>query len=116
MTNKKELHIGSIFTIPLFLPLYKEWTHLEDLIDYRKYRFREDDVYAYGRLIDIDLGNCSLIEIFQYVGAIPDSPAVITDAGRMFEPVFMVHAFGKNRWRFLFDNPQYDKWKDCGRT
>ena len=106
--TKKEIDIGDIFVIPLFLP----WRNLEDLIDYRKYRFRKDDIYAFGRLIDIDMGNCKLIEVFQYVGKIPETPEIIINSGRMFAPIFMVHAFKTRRWRFLFGNPHYDKWVD----
>ncbi len=103
--TKKEVEIGDIFMIPLFLP----WREREDLIDYKRYQFRKDDLYAFGRLIDIDMGNCKLIEVFQYVGKIPDTPEIIVNSGRLFAPVFVVQAFRTSRWRVLFGNPYYDK-------
>lgn len=106
--TKKEIYFGDIFMIPLFLP----FEQFEDLIDYKKYRFRKDDIYAFGRLIDIDMGNCKLIEVFSYVGKIPDTPEIILRSGRMFAPVFVMGTFQKSRWRFLFGNPNYDKYKD----
>ncbi|MCI8371191.1 MAG: hypothetical protein HFI75_02110 [Lachnospiraceae bacterium] len=109
---KKKIEIGDMFTIPLYLPDYQEWTDLEDLRDYKSYTFREDDPYAFGRLIDVDMGNCKLVEVFRYVGKIPPNPQVLIDSGRMFRPIWIVHVFERSRWRFLFDNPQYDKWAD----
>lgn len=114
MSNaKNKLHFGDIFTIPLFLPSYQKWRKADDeFIDYKKYQFRKDDVYAFGRLIELQLGNVNLIEIFSYVGKIPETPDIITHSERLFKPVMMVGAFSRNRWRFLFDNPHYDKWAD----
>lgn len=113
MSNSKyELHPGDIFTIPLFLPSYQKWRHLDAYIDYRKYRFREDDIYAYGRLIELMTGNMNLVEIFSYVGNIPETPDKIIQSGRLFAPVTMVGAFSRGRWRLLFEHPHYDKWTD----
>ncbi len=110
--EKNKLHSGDIFTIPLFLPSYQIWRELDEFMDYRKYQFHQEDVYAFGRLIEPVPGNMNLIEIFSYVGKIPKSPEVIIHSERFFEPVMMVGAFSKGRWRFLFDNPHYDKWVD----
>lgn len=111
--TKKKLRSGDIFTVPLFLPSYQEWREeYDEFIDYRKYQFPKDDLYAYGRLIELQAGNMNLIELFSYVGQIPQSPEVITHSGRLFEPVMMVGAFARGRWRFLFDGPNYDKWAD----
>lgn len=112
MKAKKDMASGDIFTIPLFLPSYQEWTKMEQLIDYKRYQFREDDIYAFGRLIELQTGNMNLIEIFSYVGKIPETPEAIIYSGRFFEPVMMAGAFSKGRWRFLFENPHYDKWAD----
>ena len=101
---------GDIFMIPLFLPSFQEWTKLESLRDYRKYKFHEDDIYAFGRLIEVHVGGMNLIEIFSYVGKIPEKPDVIRQSGRLFDPVMEGGAFERGRWRFLFDDAQYDKY------
>ena len=110
--SKNSLHPGDIFKIPLFLPSFQEWRNLEEFIDYRKYKFRDNDIYAFGRLVELRPGNMNLVEIFSYVGEIPQSPEIIIRSGRLFEPVMMVGAFSRGRWRFLFDSTQYDKWTD----
>ena len=112
--NKFEIHAGDIFTIPLFLPSYQKWRRLDELIDYRKYKFHHDDIFAFGRLIEHQTGNMELIEVFSYTGTIPETPEVILRSGRLFDPVMMVGAFTRGRWRFLFDDPHYDKWADSG--
>lgn len=113
MSNSKyELHPGDIFTIPLFLPSYQKWRHLDEWIDYKKYQFHKEDIYAFGRLIELMTGNMNLVEIFSYVGKIPESPERIVQSGRLFEPVTMGDAFSRGRWRLLFDDPHYDKWID----
>ena len=57
-------------------------------LDYRKYKFHADDIYAFGRLIEIQ-------------------------AGRMFAPEHIGHPFIKNgRWSVIFSNLKYDMWKD----
>lgn len=110
--NKYILHPGDIFTIPLFLPSYQSWRRLDELIDYRKYKFHPDDVYAFGRLIEHQVGNLDLVEIFAYAGTIPDDPEVILRSGRLFSPVTTGGMFSRGRWRLLFSDPQYDKWAD----
>lgn len=107
---KKELNSGDIFMIPLFLPSLQEWSGLENSIDYKKYKFHKNDIYAFGRLIEKEAGNMNLIEIFSYVGEIPEGPERILCSGRMFEPVYVVGVFKRGRWRFLFNDPNYDKW------
>lgn len=106
--KKKRIDFGDIFAIPLFLPC----SQMGDYIDYRKYQFRKDDIYAFGRLIDIDMGNCSLIEVFGYVGKVPDTPEIIVNSGRLFKPVFVVSVLKTGRWPLLFENSHYDKWVD----
>ena len=71
---KHEMMPGDIFMIPLFLPSYQEWRGLEELMDYRRYQFHSEDVFAFGRLIELEAGNLNLVEIFSYVGRIPDEP------------------------------------------
>ena len=112
--NKFAMQAGDIFTIPLFLPSYQAWRRLDELIDYRKYKFHDGDIFAFGRLIEHQPGNIELIEIFSYAGPVPESPEVILRSGRLFDPVMMVGAFARGRWRFLFDDPHYDKWADSG--
>lgn len=63
----------------------------------KNYSFRKDDIYAFGRLIDVDMGNCSLIEVFGYVGKIPDTSEIIVNSGRLFEPVFVGSTFKTGR-------------------
>lgn len=101
MKAKKDMASGDIFTIPLFLPSYQEWTKMEQLIDYKRYQFREDDIYAFGGLIELQTGNMNLIEIFSYVGKIPETPEAIIYSGRFFEPVMMAGAFSKGHWQIF---------------
>lgn len=110
--NKFAMHDGDIFTIPLFLPSYQEWRRLDELIDYRKYKFHDGDIYAFGRLIEHQPGNMELIEVFSYAGPIPKTPEAILRSGRLFDPVMMVGAFSRGRWRFLFGDPHYEKYAD----
>lgn len=105
-----EVSPGDIFMIPLFLPSHQmdEYT-----LDYRKYRFHADDIYAFGRLIEIQAGNVDLIEVFSYTGQIPQDPGDIIRSGRMFAPEHIGHPFSrKGRWQVIFSDPQYDVWKD----
>lgn len=108
----KEKREGNIFLIPLYLPAYQSWRNNEDLINYGKYRFYEEDGYAFGRIIEQYDGGGDLVELFSYVGKIPESPAAITDSGRLFEPVHICMAFSKKRYPFIFSDEQYDKYKD----
>lgn len=105
-----EVNPGDIFMIPLFLP--SDYM-IEYYLDYSKYPFPTDDIYAFGRLIEIQVGNVDLIEVFSYVGQIPEVPEPIIHSGRMFAPGHIGHPFSQNgRWRALFCNSQYDMWKD----
>ena len=109
---KKIPDSGDIFTIPLYLPSCQEWRKTYDeLIDYRTYNFHTGDVYAFGRVIECHSKNCYLMEIFSYIGAVPDDPAVITSSERMFWPVISGGCFDKGRWRVAFEDAEYDKWK-----
>ena len=88
---KHEMMPGDIFMIPLFLPSYQEWRGLEELMDYRRYQFHLEDVFAFGRLIELEAGNLNLVEIFSYVGRIPNDPKILVRSGRMFAPVTVVY-------------------------
>jgi len=104
---------GDIFMIPLYLPSCQEWRKIYDeFIDYRKYKFHTDDVYAFGRIIECHSKNCYLMEIFSYIGAVPDNPDIIINSERMFFPVLAGGSFDKGRWRIVFTNTGYDKWKN----
>lgn len=109
-----EVNPGDIFTIPLFLPSYQKWANkMDEFLDYSKYKFHMDDIFAFGRLIEIKAGNVDLIEVFSYTGQIPKNPENIIHSGRMFAPEHIVHSlFEKGRWRVIFNNPHYDMWKD----
>ncbi len=110
---KKYPDDGDIFTIPLYLPSYQKWREsFDEFIDYKKYKFYEEDIYAFGRIIELYSKNCYIMEIFCYVGKIPDNPKVIEQSGQMFKPVIAGGMFELGRWRVLFENPDYDKWKD----
>lgn len=105
-----EAQPGDIFIIPLFLPSdYLKEYHL----DYSKYQFPPEDVCAFGRLIEARPGNMDLIEVFSYVGQVPQSPEPIVSSGRMFPPEHIGHPYaGKGRWRLLFRDPGYNMWRD----
>jgi len=96
---------GSIFFIPLFLPNGIK----ENLKGYGRYKFEEKGPYAFGRLIEDGKSLGHLIEIFNYVGAIPNEYSVIIDSGRMFAPVHTTMGFQKKRYRFIFESMAYDK-------
>lgn len=108
----KKKREGNIFLIPLYLPAYQSWRNKEDLISYAKYKFHEEDDYAFGRIIEQYDGGGDIVEIFSYIGKIPENATTITDSGRLFEPVHIVLAFSKKRYPFIFNNEQYDKYKD----
>ena len=72
-----------------------------------------DDIYAFGRVIEIQAGRVDLIEVFSYTGQIPQNPEKIIHSGRMFAPEHTGHSvFEKGRWQIIFSNPHYDMWKD----
>ncbi len=105
-----EVQPGDIFMIPLFLPSdYLREYHL----DYSRYQFPPEDIYAFGRLIEARPGNMDLIEVFSYVGQVPQSPEPIVRSGRMFPPEHIGHPdTGKGRWRLLFRDPDYAMRRD----
>lgn len=111
---KKNPSDGDIFAIPLYLPSYHKWRETYDeFIDYKKYKFNNDDVYAFGRIIEsYDNKNAYIMEIFRYAGKIPDCPELIKKSGRMFKPVIAGGMFYRGRWRILFEDSDYDKWQD----
>ena len=105
-----EVNPGDIFTIPLFLP--SNWGDDYD-VDYSKYKFHTDDIYGFGRLIEIQTGNVDLVEVFHYAGQIPKSPEIILNSGRMFAPEHVGHPYtGRGRWQAVFNDPRYDMWQD----
>lgn len=109
MKKTTEVNPGDIFMIPLFLPSNDD----DYTLDYSKYKFHSNDIYAFGRLIEIQAGNVDLIEVFSYTGQIPENPDRIIQSGRMFAPEHVGHPFSKNeRWRTIFSNPYYDMWRD----
>ena len=100
--EKKE---GNIFFIPLFLP-----NDIKDNIkSYSKTNFTSEKNYAFGRLIEIDKSKGDLIEIFNYTGSIPDNKDDIIKSELMFEALHISMAFAKKRWRFIFEELNYDK-------
>lgn len=104
---------GDIFMIPLYLPAFRDGRKIfDEFIDYRRYKFRAEDAYAFGRIIECHAKNLYLMEIFSYVGAVSDNPDIIVGSGRMLLPVLAGGSFHKGRWRIVFENTGYDKWKD----
>jgi hypothetical protein len=102
---KKE---GGIFFIPLFLPLDIK----ENTKNYGKYKFSKNELYAFGRLIEIDMSGGDLVEIFKFVGNIPNDNSIIINSGLLFEPIHISLGFYKKRWQFIFEDINYDKIKD----
>ena len=100
--DKKE---GSVFFIPLFLPKNIK----DNNKSYYRYKFDKEELYAFGRLIDDGEGSGDLIEIFNYTGIIPDDVNVIIDSGLMFKPLHIAQGFKKKRYRFIFEDNNYDK-------
>ena len=103
--EKKE---GGIFFVPLFLPAGVK----ENTKDYSGYEFDPGRRYAFGRLIEIDQSGGDLVEIFSYVGHLPANADTITRSGLMFKPIHVSMGFSKNRWRFVFADPIYDRERD----
>lgn len=99
---------GGIFFIPLFLPNIIK----DNRKNYGKYKFKDEDQYAFGRLIELNKSSGDLVEIFNYVGSIPESPDIIIKSGRMFDPLHISMAFEKKRWRFIFIDNSYDRVRD----
>ena len=100
--------VGSIFIVPLFLP--SEYT--DNIKSYASVDFSQTERYAFGRLIEVDKSGGDLVEIFNYIGAIPSSPMGIVNSGLMFKPLHISLGFKKKRWRFIFEDPNYDKIRD----
>lgn len=104
----KEEKEGNVFFIPLFL----ENNMKENNKDYSKYKFDENENYAFGRLIEADNTSGNLIEVFKYIGKIPDNSEIILNSGLLFEPIHIAMAFSKKRWRFIFEAKEYNKEVD----
>ncbi|WP_083818238.1 Imm26 family immunity protein [Brachyspira intermedia] len=97
-----------MFFIPLFLP-----NDIKDNIkNYSKTNFTSEENYAFGRLIEIDKSGGDLIEIFNYTGNIPNDKDDIIKSGLMFDPLHISMAFTKKRWRFIFEELNYDRERD----
>ena len=109
MINYVEQKEGNIFLIPLFLPDDIKTTFKS----FSRKKFDPNEKYAFGRLIDdAGHGGDHLVEIFKYTGPIPDNKEVIVNSRRLFDPIHVVGPFEKKRWRFIFEDPNYDKYKD----
>lgn len=108
---EKEKSEGGIFFIPLFLP---DWTIRkgDDSIDYGKYKFPEDGVYAFGRIIEHASSNYDLIEVFRYIGPIPANPDIILKSDRLFAPVCVVGGLCLKRYRLILSDELYNKVRD----
>ncbi len=99
---------GGIFFIPLFLPGGIK----DNLKSYYRYKFQTDEQYAFGRLIDSTQSSGDLVEIFNYVGPVPQTPDEILGSGLMFDPLHVSMGFAKKRWRLVFENRDYDRGQD----
>jgi hypothetical protein len=96
---------GNIFFIPLFLPLDIK----ENTKNFSKYKFTENGLFAFGRLIEIDLSGGDLIEVFNFIGNIPQNVNLIINSGIMFNPIHISLAFSKKRWKFIFNGINYNR-------
>ena len=81
----------------------------ESIKSYTRYKFPKSEIYAFGRLIEIDQSGGDLIEIFKYIGNIPDSKEVIIKSGRLTNPIHVSLGFSKKRWQFIFEDKNYNK-------
>lgn len=99
---------GNIFFIPLFLPNDIK----SNRKSYSRNKFDLNSNYAFGRLIEIDKSGGDMIEIFNYIGNIPSDVNIIIESGLMFKPLHLAMAFSKKRWRFIFEDPNYNRNKD----
>ena len=106
--NYLEEKEGNIFFIPLFL----ENNMKENTKNYSKYNFDKNSIYAYGRLIELNNSTGNLIEIFNYIGEIPDNYDKIINSGLLIKPIHTAMAFSKKRWRFIFETENYNKKLD----
>lgn len=101
---------GSIFFIPLFLSS----DFKDNVKSYARFQFSNAEIYAFGRLIEIDQSGGDLVEIFNYIGNIPETKDVIINEERLINPIHISLAFSKKRWRFIFEDNDYDKNIDSG--
>lgn len=101
---------GNIFFIPLFLP-----NDIKDNIkSYSRSNFAPTLNYGFGRLIETDKSGGDLVEIFNYTGTIPNTPDCIVNSGLMFPPLHVAMGFSKKRWRFVFEESDYNRERDSG--
>ena len=105
--EKKE---GNIFCIPLFLPNIITKPNKS----YTRNKFDPSKKYAFGRIVECDPHDESLyiVEIFQYIGKIPDNKEIIINSKLICDPIFVIEPFIIKRWRFIFEDKNYDKYKD----
>ena len=108
MENKILKKEGNIFFIPLFLPLDIK----NNSKNYYRFNFSPNELYAFGRLIEIDSSGGDLVEIFKYVGNLTTNKDTIINSGLLFEPLHICLAFSKNRWQFIFEEEKYNKYND----
>jgi hypothetical protein len=108
MENKISKNEGNIFFIPLFLPL----DFKNNLKNYYRFKFLPNELYSFGRLIEMDSSGGDLVEIFKYTGNLTVDKNTIINSGLLFEPLHISLAFSKNRWQFIFDGKNYDKYND----
>jgi hypothetical protein len=108
MENKISKKEGNIFFIPLFLPL----DFKNNLKNYYRFKYLPNEVYAFGRLIEMDSSGGDLVEIFKHTGNLNTDKNTIINSGLLFEPMHISLAFSKNRWRFIFDEINYNKYDD----
>lgn len=92
---KKVYKEGDIFAISLA-------PNGEDMIKFKP-------PYIFGRLIAINRSKDMIVEIFNYVGNLPDNLNEILDSGRLFEPIDVIDYQYKNRWRVVARSPNYSK-------
>ena len=82
-------------------------------LDYSRYKFPLTNIYAFERLIEIQVGNADLAEVFSYTGQIPENPDIIIWSERMSAPEHIGHPFSENgRWRTILSNPYYNMQRD----
>jgi hypothetical protein len=49
------------------------------------------------------MGGCDLVEIFNFIGNIPEKNDKIISSGLLFDPIHIFLAFSKKRWGFIFN-------------
>lgn len=99
---------GNIFFIPLFLPNDIK----NNIKSYSRINFTPTLNYGFGRLIQINKSGGDLVEIFNYTGTIPNTSDCIINSGLLFAPLHVTMGFSKKRWRFIFEDLNYNRERD----